>query len=73
MWQVLDAGGVDSGFVNFRAKAQPDGTGILTGSFSASGTPHVPLCLLLWSRWLLKVALGPLGRREAKQTPQLFI
>jgi hypothetical protein len=55
VWQVLDAGGVDSGFVNFRAKAQPDGTGILTGSFSASGAPHVLLCLLLWRRWLLKV------------------
>lgn len=36
--QVLDvAGGVDSGFINFRAKAQPDGTGILSGTFSANG------------------------------------
>ncbi|EIE26263.1 hypothetical protein COCSUDRAFT_64412 [Coccomyxa subellipsoidea C-169] len=36
--QVLDvAGGVDSGFINFRAKAQPDGTGILSGTFSADG------------------------------------
>lgn len=27
----------DSGFVNFRAEAQPDGAGIFTGTFSSTG------------------------------------
>jgi hypothetical protein len=34
------AAGTHSGFVNFRAEAQPDGTGILTGTFSATGAPR---------------------------------
>ncbi len=29
--------GADSGWINFRAEAQPDGAGILTGTFSTRG------------------------------------